>query len=30
MHSIPGDLPLISIEEVNSLAGGATSARVKG
>jgi len=29
MHSIPGDLPLISIEEVNSLAGGATSGRVK-
>ncbi|MCK4241668.1 MAG: sugar kinase [Candidatus Atribacteria bacterium] len=28
-HSIPGDLPLISIEEVNSLAGGATSGRVK-
>jgi 2-dehydro-3-deoxygluconokinase len=29
IHSIPGDLPLISIEEVNSLAGGATSGRVK-
>jgi len=29
MHSIPGDLPLISIEEVNSLAGGAISGRVK-
>ena len=29
MHSISGDLPLISMEEVNSLAGGATSGRVK-
>jgi 2-dehydro-3-deoxygluconokinase len=29
MHSIPGDLPLLSIEEVNSLAGGATSGRVQ-
>ena len=29
MHSIPGDLPLISIEEVNNLAGGATSGRVQ-
>ena len=29
MHSISGDLPLISIEEVNSLAGGATSGRVQ-
>jgi 2-dehydro-3-deoxygluconokinase len=28
-HSIPGDLPLLSIEEVNSLAGGATSGRVQ-
>jgi len=29
MHSIPGDLPLLSIEEVKSLAGGATSGRVQ-
>jgi 2-dehydro-3-deoxygluconokinase len=29
MHSIPGDLPLLSIEEVNSLAGGAASGRVQ-
>jgi len=29
MHSIPGDLPLLSIEEVESLAGGATSGRVQ-
>ena len=28
-HSIPGDLPLISIEEVNSLARGAASGRVQ-
>jgi 2-dehydro-3-deoxygluconokinase len=28
-HSIPGDLPLLSIEEVNSLAGGAGSGRVQ-
>jgi len=28
-HSIPGDLPLLSVEEVKSLAGGATSGRVK-
>jgi len=28
-HSIPGDLPLLSIEEVNSLAGGAASGRVQ-
>jgi len=29
MHSIPGDLPLLSIEEVKSLAGGAASGRVQ-
>jgi 2-dehydro-3-deoxygluconokinase len=29
MHSIPGDLPLLSVEEVNSLAGGAASGRVQ-
>jgi len=29
MHSIPGDLPLLSVEEVNSLAGGAGSGRVE-
>ncbi len=29
MHSIPGDLPLLSLEEVKSLAGGATSGRVQ-
>jgi 2-dehydro-3-deoxygluconokinase len=29
MHSIPGDLPLISVEEVKSLMGGATSGRVQ-
>lgn len=29
MHSIPGDLPLLSVEEVKSLAGGATSGRVQ-
>lgn len=28
-HSIPGDLPLISLEEVTSLAGGAASGRVQ-
>ena len=28
-HSIPGDLPLLSIEEVKSLAGGAVSGRVQ-
>ena len=28
-HSIPGDLPLLSIEEVKSLAGGAASGRVQ-
>jgi 2-dehydro-3-deoxygluconokinase len=28
-HSIPGDLPLLSIEEVESLAGGAASGRVQ-
>jgi len=28
-HSIPGDLPLLSVEEVKSLAGGATSGRVQ-
>ena len=28
-HSIPGDLPLISVKEVESLAGGATSGRVQ-
>ena len=28
-HSIPGDLPLLSVEEVESLAGGATSGRVQ-
>jgi len=28
-HSIPGDLPLLSIEEVNSLAGGEASGRVQ-
>ncbi|MGB6369448.1 MAG: sugar kinase, partial [Atribacterota bacterium] len=28
-HSIPGDLPLLSTEEVNSLAGGAASGRVQ-
>ncbi|MBA7559727.1 sugar kinase [Candidatus Atribacteria bacterium 1244-E10-H5-B2] len=29
IHSIPGDLPLLSVEEVKSLAGGATSGRVQ-
>jgi len=29
MHSIPGDLPLLSVEEVKDLAGGAGSGRVK-
>jgi len=29
MHSIPGDLPLFSVEEVKSLAGGVTSGRVQ-
>jgi len=29
MHSIPGDLPLLSVEEVKSLTGGATSGRVQ-
>jgi 2-dehydro-3-deoxygluconokinase len=29
MHSIPGDLPLLSVEEIKSLAGGATSGRVQ-
>jgi 2-dehydro-3-deoxygluconokinase len=29
VHSIPGDLPLLSVEEVKSLAGGATSGRVQ-
>jgi len=29
MHSIPGDLPLLTVEEVKSLAGGATSGRVQ-
>ena len=29
MHSISGDLPLLSVEEANSLAGGATSGRVQ-
>jgi len=29
MHSIPGDLPLLSVEEVKSLVGGATSGRVQ-
>jgi len=29
MHSIPGDLPLLSVEEVKSLAGGAGSGRVQ-
>ena len=28
-HSIPGDLPLLSVEEVKKLAGGATSGRVQ-
>jgi 2-dehydro-3-deoxygluconokinase len=28
-HSIPGDLPLLSVEEVNSLAGGTGSGRVQ-
>ncbi len=28
-HSIPGDLPLLSVEEVKSLAGGAVSGRVQ-
>jgi len=28
-HSIPGDLPLLSVEEVKSLAGGAASGRVQ-
>ncbi|GAJ13940.1 unnamed protein product, partial [marine sediment metagenome] len=28
-HSIPGDLPLLSVEEVKNLAGGATSGRVQ-
>jgi 2-dehydro-3-deoxygluconokinase len=29
MHSIPGDLPLLSVEEVKSLVGGITSGRVQ-
>jgi len=29
MHSIPGDLPLLSVEEVNNLAGGEASGRVQ-
>jgi len=29
MHSIPGDLPLLSVEEAKSLAGVATSGRVQ-
>jgi len=29
MHSIPGDLPLVSVEEVESLVGGAGSGRVQ-
>ncbi len=29
VHSIPGDLPLLTVEEVKSLAGGATSGRVQ-
>jgi 2-dehydro-3-deoxygluconokinase len=29
MHSIPGDLPLLSVDEVKSLAGGITSGRVQ-
>jgi len=29
MHSIPGDLPLLSVEEVKNLAGGAGSGRVQ-
>ena len=29
MHSIPGDLPLLSVEEVTNLAGGASSGRVQ-
>jgi 2-dehydro-3-deoxygluconokinase len=29
MHFIPVDLPLLSVEEVKSLAGGATSGRVQ-
>jgi 2-dehydro-3-deoxygluconokinase len=29
MHSIPGDLPLLSVEEVKSLVGGAASGRVQ-
>ncbi|GAF95444.1 unnamed protein product, partial [marine sediment metagenome] len=29
VHSIPGDLPLLSVEEVKSLTGGATSGRVQ-
>jgi len=29
MHSIPGDLPLLSVEEVKSLMGGAASGRVQ-
>ena len=29
MHSIPGDLPLLSVEEVKNLAGGAESGRVQ-
>ncbi len=29
MHSIPGDLPLLSVEEVKSLVGGVTSGRVQ-
>ena len=29
MHSIPGDLPLLSVEEVKNLAGGAGSGRVE-
>jgi 2-dehydro-3-deoxygluconokinase len=29
MHSIPGDLPLLTVEEVKNIAGGATSGRVQ-
>jgi len=29
MHSIPGDLPLLSVEEVKNLAGGTGSGRVQ-
>ncbi len=29
MHSIPGDLPLLTVKEVENLAGGATSGRVQ-